>query len=103
MSISKRTGRAPPNSSRKGLTATSHRRVDSEFALALRGPGVRQPRLWRNGNPSAAGAKTMAVDPKTGTIYLPTADLEPTPNAKGRRSPLPGTFKVVVVSEEREH
>ncbi len=50
---------------------------------------------------TAAGARTMAVDRKTGTVYLPTADLEATANAKGRRAPIAGTFKVVVVSREK--
>jgi outer membrane protein assembly factor BamB len=50
---------------------------------------------------TAPGARTMAVDARTGTVYLPTADLEPTTNARGRRNPVPGTFKVVVVSEEK--
>jgi DNA-binding beta-propeller fold protein YncE len=47
---------------------------------------------------TAVGAKTMAVDRRTGTIYLLTADLEPAANARARRAPVPGTFKVVIVS-----
>ena len=44
---------------------------------------------------TATRARTMAVDAKTGTVYLPTADVE----GKGPRpKPVPGTFKVLVVS-----
>jgi outer membrane protein assembly factor BamB len=50
---------------------------------------------------TAVGAKTMAVDRRTGTIYLPTADMEPTANNKGRRAPVPGTFKLLVVAEQK--
>lgn len=53
---------------------------------------------------TAPGARTMAVDHQTGTIYLPTADFEPAAaNAKGRPKPLAGTFKVIVASEQKEH
>jgi hypothetical protein len=45
------------------------------------------------------GARTMGVDSTTHTIYLPTADFEPArPDAKGRPSARPGTFKIVVVA-----
>lgn len=43
---------------------------------------------------TAPRAKTMAVDGKTGTIYLPTAD------GQGR-STVPGTFRVLVVERAR--
>ena len=43
---------------------------------------------------TAPRAKTMAVDEKTGTIYLPTADGD-------RRSPVPGSFKVLVVERRK--
>jgi DNA-binding beta-propeller fold protein YncE len=55
---------------------------------------------------TATGAKTLAVDAKTGLIYLPTADMEAAGGAGGaggagpgggRPKPLPGTFKVLVV------
>ncbi|EJU14026.1 hypothetical protein LH128_05765 [Sphingomonas sp. LH128] len=44
------------------------------------------------------GAKTGAVDPRDGRVYLPTATLaRPEPGAK-RGKPVPGTFKVLVVA-----
>ncbi len=49
---------------------------------------------------TAAGARTLAVDSTTHTLYLPTADMKPAdpdkPNA--RPSPIPDTFKIVVVA-----
>lgn len=46
---------------------------------------------------TAPGARTMAVDPATHTIFLPAADFEP--GAPGHRPQMkPGTFKIVVVS-----
>ncbi len=45
------------------------------------------------------GARTGAVDPKTGRVYLPAADYLPA-TAPGRRpQPKPGTFRIVVVGE----
>ena len=41
------------------------------------------------------GARTMAVDPTTHRIYLPTADYEA--GANGRRSQKPNSFKLLVV------
>ena len=52
---------------------------------------------------TAAGAKTMAVDGRTGRIYLPTADMQPAPaittGRPARPTPIPGTFKVLVVDK----
>jgi DNA-binding beta-propeller fold protein YncE len=50
------------------------------------------------------GARTMALDHKTGTVYLPVADLgpaaAPTPeNPRPRPKALPGTFSVLVVGQ----
>jgi hypothetical protein len=47
------------------------------------------------------GARTMALDPKTHDIYLPTAEFETTtnqpPSARPTRPrPIPGTFKILV-------
>ena len=53
--------------------------------------------------PTQRGARTLAVDPTTGSVYLPTADMQaPTAatDAKGRPSrprPVAGTFKVLMV------
>jgi DNA-binding beta-propeller fold protein YncE len=56
---------------------------------------------------TAAGARTMAVDHKTGTLYLPTADMLPPATAPSganartaRPKPIPGTFKIVVVTRQ---
>jgi hypothetical protein len=46
------------------------------------------------------GARTMALDPTTHRIYLPTAKFGPLPesaNGERRRPPMiPGTFKILV-------
>ena len=47
------------------------------------------------------GARTMAVEPRSGTVYLPTSDLTPAPptagNPRPRQMPVPGTFRILVV------
>ncbi len=48
---------------------------------------------------TAAGARTAALDPATGTIFLPAADMAPPAKAGDRPQPLPGTFKLVVVGK----
>ena len=45
------------------------------------------------------GARTIAVDPSTHLIYLPTADFESTPGANGRPKTIPGTFQVMVLGK----
>ncbi len=50
---------------------------------------------------TALGARTMAVDGHTGVAYLPTADMAPNQGG-GRPTPLPGTFKVVVVAKSEK-
>jgi DNA-binding beta-propeller fold protein YncE len=47
--------------------------------------------------PTEIGARTGALDPATGNIYLPTARFGPPPAAGGRPPALPGTFHVVIV------
>ena len=48
--------------------------------------------------PTQVGAKTGAIDPRDGRIYLPTATLAaPAPGAK-RGKPLPGSFVVLVIT-----
>ena len=43
-------------------------------------------------------ARTAGIDPRTGRLYLPAADMSPPKTANGRPSATPGTFAVVVVS-----
>ena len=52
--------------------------------------------------PTARGARTMAVDPRTHLVYLSTAEFGPRPDStasqpRPRPPILPGTFKVLVV------
>jgi len=48
--------------------------------------------------PTQVGAKTGAIDPRDGKIYLPTATITaPEPGMK-RGKPVPGTFAILVVS-----
>jgi len=43
------------------------------------------------------GARTMALDPMTHTIYLAISDFEPQPaGSTGRAKPIAGTFRVLV-------
>ena len=44
------------------------------------------------------GARTGALDPTTGSIYLPTARFAPATEAGKRPSPMPGSFHVIRVS-----
>lgn len=44
------------------------------------------------------GARTGAIDPATGTIYLPTARYAPKQATEERPQPVPGTFEVLVLS-----
>jgi len=44
------------------------------------------------------GARTGAVDPTTGALYLPTAQFPPPAPGGGRPTPLPGTFEILVVT-----
>jgi YVTN family beta-propeller protein len=51
--------------------------------------------------PTATGARTGAFDPRTGNIYLPTADFDFKNVAPGKRPALiPGTFRILVVSQK---
>ncbi len=47
------------------------------------------------------GSRTMGVDEKTGSVYLPAADFEPR-KGEGRPKLLPGTFRVLVVRRKGE-
>ena len=48
--------------------------------------------------PTAKGARTGALDPDTGKIYLPTADFEPRKPGEWQGAIVPGSFRVLVVS-----
>lgn len=47
---------------------------------------------------TAPGARTMGIDTSTHTIYLPTAEFDPSSAHERRPRPKPGTFEIVVVS-----
>ncbi len=50
---------------------------------------------------TAPGARTMAIDPQKGTIFMPSADFAPAPADQPRQRPkmLPNTFKVITVTK----
>ena len=50
--------------------------------------------------PTANGARTGALDGKTGKIYLPTADFAPPAEGEKRHTVVPGTFRILVVGEK---
>jgi len=47
-----------------------------------------------------AGARTMALDAKTGRVFLATADLAPGDMGGRRRSFVPGSFTILVVGDQ---
>ena len=47
--------------------------------------------------PTAKSARTIALDPSTGRVYLPAADLQP-PVGNERPKAVPGTFRILVVA-----
>lgn len=47
--------------------------------------------------PTAVGARTGAVDPVSGAIYLPTSAFAAPTSPDGRPTPRPGSFRVLVV------
>ncbi|MDB5253110.1 MAG: YncE family protein [Flaviaesturariibacter sp.] len=47
--------------------------------------------------PTKRGARTIAIDEKDGTIFLPTADLEKSDTPGGRPRVVPGSFQVLVI------
>jgi YVTN family beta-propeller protein len=47
--------------------------------------------------PTKRGARTIAIDEKSGTLYLPTADFDTNNLQNGRPKMIPGTFQVLVV------
>ena len=48
---------------------------------------------------TAKGARTGALDPKTGRLYLPTADAPPEEDDERPSKFIPGTFRILVVGE----
>jgi len=46
------------------------------------------------------GARTMALDPETGIVYLVTADFEPSTEPGKRPAIKPGTFRLLVVTPQ---
>lgn len=50
--------------------------------------------------PTTKGARTIALDPATGVVYLPSAQYGPSPAGGGRAAILPGTFAVLAVSPQ---
>jgi DNA-binding beta-propeller fold protein YncE len=49
--------------------------------------------------PGRAGSRSGAIDPKTGRLYLPSADFAAEPG--GKPAPVPGSFKILVLGEAR--
>jgi YVTN family beta-propeller protein len=49
---------------------------------------------------TANGARTAALDPKTGRLYLPTADFENGAPGEKKHKVVPGTFRILVVGEK---
>ena len=47
---------------------------------------------------TTAGAKTGAVDPSTGNVYLPSVKLQPPEKEGARPKPIPGSFTILVVA-----
>jgi len=49
--------------------------------------------------PTKKGARTIALDPETHTVYLPTANFKPAVNGNDRPPMVPGSFQVLVVKK----
>jgi YVTN family beta-propeller protein len=50
--------------------------------------------------PTKRGARTIAIDEKSGVLFLPTADFDMEHMQNGRPSMVPGTFQVLVVNKQ---
>jgi hypothetical protein len=50
--------------------------------------------------PTQRGAKTGALDPRDGRVYLPVATLAPVATGEKRGKPIPGTFTVLVLAPD---
>lgn len=86
-----------------GVDAT---KIDGAQAFASCGDGTLTVVGKKNGKYEAEqvvktpeGARTMAVDPSTHTLYLPTAELEPLAPGQRRPQPKPDSFMIVEVEQ----
>ena len=80
---------------------------DPELGLAFSANGDGTLTVARESSPgkfevpetvaTQVGARTVALDPKTHKIYLPTAEFAPTTDAKTRPKMVDGSFVVLVV------
>lgn len=50
---------------------------------------------------TAEGARTGALDPSTGNLYLPTANFEPRKPGQWQGDIIPGSFRILILSVER--
>ena len=50
--------------------------------------------------PTKRGARTIALDGETHTVYLPTANFKPAENGERRPPMVPGSFQVLVVKKQ---
>jgi YVTN family beta-propeller protein len=50
--------------------------------------------------PTAPGARTIAGDPATHRLYLPTAEFRPAEDGDGRREAIPDSFQVLVLERQ---
>ena len=50
--------------------------------------------------PTKKGARTIALDPDTHMVYLPTANFKPAENGERRPPMIPGSFEVLVVKQQ---
>lgn len=69
---------------------------DSGYVVVVADAGSRRPHVAGRVI-TQTGAKTAALDPQTGALYLPTAVMDPPATPGGRPIPRPGTFEVLVV------
>ncbi|MGO9413807.1 MAG: YncE family protein [Syntrophobacteraceae bacterium] len=80
---------------------------DDELGLAFSSNGDGTLTVVRESSPgrfevaetvnTQVGARTMAIDPRTHNIYLPTAEFTPTTDPKSRPTLVEGSFVVLVV------
>ncbi|HLG87653.1 MAG TPA: YncE family protein [Alphaproteobacteria bacterium] len=68
-----------------------------EGTLAVIGENENGPPTVTATVPTANGARTGALDPKTGKLYLPTADFKPPAPGEKRHQVVPGTFRILIV------